>query len=742
MKGKEANYKGTAGRAASAEIGATRKQRSRISDRLSSILTATTEFHGTWNPSSESIHLDYQHFPALGYSRADWPRGHMPIPRVVHPDDLPIFEARLDAHLAGRIPLMECEVRLQTRAGSYRWFQILAKTIRTNRRGASTEIGYVARDIHEAREKQERLLTSHERLMAIIESSHDCIFVVDPENFRLTFFNKAFENQVFRAHNVRVRSGMCAEDVAAQQAEFWNTIYRRAMMQGSARQDYVVPGLNEIHQIYAQTLLRGGSTYGICVFGHDITNRKLVETALRSSEEKFANAFRQAPLALSLTSLRDHRFIDVNNQYAKATGYSREELLGKTPYDLGIWVHPEKRMEIVRRLESTGEVGNVEILYHTKAGEIREAVGSVIQIEVNGEPCMLATVTDTTDRNRALRALRESEECLRIAVQAGHMYTFDWNVVTDAVNRSEQSVRILDFTRSGSPHTKQELIDRILPDDRQTYIATLKAITAERPDYKAVFRLKMRDGSIAWLEESGRGIFGPDGSLMKVIGITSDVTEIRDTERALRELNGRLITSQEEERRRIARELHDHIGQEIALLCVQAQRLDSGAADEEHTSPAEVHEIYRRLKVLANDVSKLSHRLHSSELTLLGLAIAADRLCRDFAHQYELDVDCHIKGLPSHLDSAKSLCIYRVLEEALQNIVKHSHATQVIVNLLTHENRVILKVEDNGEGFDAQKASHGLGLLSIRERLNLVGGRFNIVSSRRCGTAVSAEVPI
>jgi signal transduction histidine kinase len=366
----------------------------------------------------------------------------------------------------------------------------------------------------------------------------------------------------------------------------------------------------------------------------------------------------------------------------------------------------------------------------------------VARIDVEDELCMFAVMMDITERKRTVEALRESEERLRIAIEAGHMYAFEWDAATGVVKRSKQGIAMLDLPNGVSMHTKQQLVDRMLPEDKQQYTCMLRSITPEKPDYKTTFRLPMRDGHIAWLEESGRAEFGPDGKLRKVIGITSDVTEVRESERTLRELSGRLITAQEEERRRIARELHDQIGQEAALICVQAQRLDSGIADKEHTTRSDAHELYRRVKTLASDISKLSHRLHSTELTFLGLAVAAERLCRDFAHQYGIDVDYQPKPLPPKLDAARSLCLYRVLQEALQNVVKHSHASQAVVKLHAMENKLVLNVADNGEGFDLDKAGSGLGMLSMRERVSFVGGQFAIASKPGSGTKVTAHVPI
>lgn len=439
--------------------------------------------------------------------------------------------------------------------------------------------------------------------------------------------------------------------------------------------------------------------------------------------------------------MNDDRLVEVNAGFEQATGHRREDVLGKTTSDLALWVHTDERDKLFDELKATGHFPAAEVAFRTRSGEVREVLVSGVLIEIDGEPCMFSAGVDITERKQAVEALRESEERLRIAIDAGWTYAFEWDFATEIVRRSVKGVKILGINKDAPP-TKTEFMECVHPEEKQLYENTFQSLSPEKSSYKVTFRYIRPDQKTIWLEESGRAFFHPDGKLLKIVGMASDVTEARQSERVLRELSGRLISSQEEERRRVARELHDHIGQELAILCVQAQRVDSGVSDEEHTTHSDVHELYRRIKEIAVDVSKLSHRLHSSELDFLGLSAAAERLCRDFANQYGIDLDYQIRNIPPRLDSAKSLCFYRILQESLQNVAKHSGATRVVVEMNGKGNELILKIVDNGVGFDLEKVrfASGLGLVSMRERLNLIGGRLELVSQEGHGTRLVASV--
>jgi len=203
-------------------------------------------------------------------------------------------------------------------------------------------------------------------------------------------------------------------------------------------------------------------------------------------------------------------------------------------------------------------------------------------------------------------------------------------------------------------------------------------------------------------------------------------------------LSGRLITLAEEERKRLARELHDDIGQRISLLAVELDLL-TVEQDCPNSVRDKLNQALGELKELASDVHNLSHRLHSSKLQHLGLPIALKEVCRHMATQHHIDIDLNADDASSALPEDVSLCFYRVAQEALNNAVKHSHSKRVEVRLENDESRVRLQVRDFGVGFDPSAQVQGLGLAAMQERLNLVGGTLAIRSLAGSGTELTAE---
>ena len=277
--------------------------------------------------------------------------------------------------------------------------------------------------------------------------------------------------------------------------------------------------------------------------------------------------------------------------------------------------------------------------------------------------------------------------------------------------------------------------------------ACLKAYTAafdRRESFQLEYRLRRHDGEYRWVFDHGVPRFNSDGSFAGFIGSCIDVTERRLAEEALSGVSRRLIEAHEEERTWIARELHDDINQRLALLAVNFDQLRQDSPAWATEVEPRIEEARKQVSELASDVQALSHRLHSSKLDYLGLGAAAASFCREVCNRQNVEIDFHSHGIPQKLPPEISLCLYRVLQEALQNAIKHSDSRKLEVSLTFMWNQIQMTVRDSGVGFDSEEAlkSSGLGLTSMRERLKLVDGNLSIESQRGVGTIVRASVPL
>ena len=231
---------------------------------------------------------------------------------------------------------------------------------------------------------------------------------------------------------------------------------------------------------------------------------------------------------------------------------------------------------------------------------------------------------------------------------------------------------------------------------------------------------------------------------MLVTSAIRDITERKRAEEALANVNHRLIAAQEQERARIARDLHDDVGQRLALLTVEFDQLQQEFPDLPAEIRGRIGLLQEQTSGIARDIQTLSHELHSSKLEYLGIAAAMRGFCREFGRQQNVAIDFKAQGLPGDLPRDISLSHFRVLQEALHNSAKHSEARHVEVVLRGTPEQLHLTVSDAGRGFDLEAArqSRGIGLVSMQERIKILHGTFSIDSRPGHGTTVRAAVPL
>jgi signal transduction histidine kinase len=257
------------------------------------------------------------------------------------------------------------------------------------------------------------------------------------------------------------------------------------------------------------------------------------------------------------------------------------------------------------------------------------------------------------------------------------------------------------------------------------------------------YRARRHDGEFRWVIDTGVPRFKADGSFAGYIGSAMDVTERKLAQEALSTVSQRLIDAQEEERSRLARELHDDISQRLGLLSLRLSELAHASLQLNGDLEPLISMTREEVTTLVKDVHDLSHRLHPPRLGLLGLAAAAEALCEELSNPRTMEVRFQTAGIPRRLPQRISLCLYRVLQEALQNAAKHSGASEVDVSLTSAGDTIELIVRDSGRGFNPEHAvrTPGLGLSSMKERIKSVHGQLDVDAAPQRGTVIRARVP-
>jgi signal transduction histidine kinase len=287
-------------------------------------------------------------------------------------------------------------------------------------------------------------------------------------------------------------------------------------------------------------------------------------------------------------------------------------------------------------------------------------------------------------------------------------------------------------------------LDSIRPDDLQLYSNIYARCFERREPFTTQYQLRRHDGEYRWVLDTGVPRFNPDGSFAGYIGSCIDMTERKQAEEALSSVGRRLIEAQEQERVRIARELHDDINQRIAMLGIELDVLQQRLPNPSAEVQSRIEELRRSTMELGTDVQGISHRLHSSKLEYLGLAAACKGFCREAAEWHKVVVDFTADDIPPGLSQEISLCLFRVLQESLNNAIKYSGAHRFEARLRGAPSEIQLLVRDHGIGFDAATAmvSRGLGLISMRERVSVVKGTMLITSKPMVGTEITVRVPV
>ena len=613
----------------------------------------------------------------------------------------------------------------------------------------------IARDVTE----RKRIAAERQMFVSLANSSHEFIGMSDLE-FKPFYANAAalrlvgLEN-LEAACRCRIQDFFFPEDQPFITDEFFPRVLREGNGEVEIRFRHFRTG-EPIWMLYNVFNINdaNGATSGWATVSRNITERKQAEQTLRASEERFATVFRSSPVGICVSKLADGTFLDVNDAFLKIIGHTREELIGRSSLDpiLNYSLAPQDRRKLVESLLETGSVRNWEMDFRHKDGTVFDSFLSLERITLDGEDCILTILDDITERKSIEIALRDSKASLVAAQEQARMGSWELDPQTNTGWWSPGMFRLFDRAEVLGVPSLAEFLELVHPDDRQRLMDSHATAVAAGQISSGDFRFNTVNGEVRYFTYTRQCLTDSQGRTVRLAGTSQDITERMRTieeQQASRErlaiLSRQLITAQESERRHLARELHDEIGQVLTAINLNLQLVKSNAP--EHVQP-KVADGLQLVGHAIQQVRDLSLNLRPSMLDDFGLRATLEWFLERQRERSSCAFHLETRNEGIELSPDFRTVCYRVVQEAVTNVQRHSHARNVWVALEKSTTGVKLSIRDDGRGFDVaaaeQRSARGgsMGLLGMRERVELLGGKCAIHSAPDAGTTIQVEFPL
>ncbi|HET7853177.1 MAG TPA: PAS domain S-box protein, partial [Candidatus Methylomirabilis sp.] len=491
--------------------------------------------------------------------------------------------------------------------------------------------------------------------------------------------------------------------------------------------------------------------------------RKRAEEALRDSEERYRTLVEYSPAAIVVHDLESGRYVDCNQRAIDLFGLDRDRLLEGGPEAVSPRLQPDgtPSEEKLRAATSKGlERDRLEYDYTfvNAAGQEIPCEVRAVRLPVKDRILLRASIVNIADRKRAEEALEKHRAFLRQVIDIDPNFIF-------AKDREGRFTLVNQAVADAYGTTVEDLLGKTDADfnPKGEEVELFRRMDLEVMDtlqerFIREERMTDAEGNVRWLQTVKRPIVGEDGTANQVLGSATDITRrkraeeelrareaaLRDSQKDLQDLAGKLLKAQEEERRRLARELHDDLTQRLAVLAIEAGRLEQQLQGAPNPALERLRHMKEQIVKLSADVHGISRQLHPSILDDLGLVSAMESECANLTQRAGIAVKYESHNVPTTLPQDVALCLYRIAQEALWNIAKHAQTTEAFVSLVGTEDAITLSVWDDGVGFDPAQLHRkpGLGLASMEERVRLIRGELSVKSEPGRGTEIEVTVPL
>ncbi|MDZ4846639.1 MAG: PAS domain S-box protein [Chitinophagales bacterium] len=671
------------------------------------------------NPSFERV-LGYSEEEFLGNAFFDF----------VHPDDLEKTRKELMNLSEGKMTV-SFENRYRCKDGNYKWLSWNASPA-VNR----NLVFAVARDITEKKTDEDKIRRSEAFLNSVVENIPSMIFVKDAHDLKFVRFNKAGEELLgFKRGEMLGKNDY--DFFSKKEADFFTKKDREVIKKKNLmdiKGEEIKTRKNGVRVLHTKKIPlydAAGKPEYLLGISEDITEAIRVQENLQKSEEKYREIVHLIQEGIWMIDA-DYNTTFANNEMAKMLKYSPEEMLGKSFFDFmdkeGVAI--SKQNQVKRK---KGIYGTHDFKFKTKDGQDRWTILNFNPMkDAAGKNIgAIAAVVDVTERRKQEELIKENEQKLKEAQKIASVGSWEFDVITSTVTWSDETYRIFKLDPKNTVITRELFRSYVHPDDRDVLTASVDAALQKGKPYEIELRLLLWDGTIRYTSNRGRAV-EKGGKVLKLVGTTMDVTEKKLAE--TREMKA-LVTGQDIERRRIAEDLHDSLGQKLSGIKMMSENF---AKDKELTK------LKLMLDEVIDEVRFISHNLMPSILEDFGLKNALRDMCNKLKRANGTHVNFSSYGVRQKLEKSVEFGMYRIAQELLTNALKHASAGEINIQLFKRDKKLILTLEDDGKGFNTRKTNfeNTFGLNSITSRTKAMNGIFTIDSQPGKGTVASIEIPL
>jgi PAS domain S-box-containing protein len=479
----------------------------------------------------------------------------------------------------------------------------------------------------------------------------------------------------------------------------------------------------------------------------EIVERRGVEARLKESEARFRAIVETSPVPLCITSMPEGDILYMNQPLREL--FALDATRSSVSNIIDFYASPQERDELVHHLRDEGNLRNAELRFRRPDGTSFWAVANARVATYGDIPAIYVGLYDVTARRKADEKLRASEASLANAQRLARLGDWAWDRDGGITHWSSELYRILGLEASVTKPCYSAYLAVVHPDDHAVVRRAMRVLLSKGQPFGIDHRIVGPDGTTRIVRLQAELVDARDGQSWGIVGTVQDITERKRTEEELlasreqlRELSAYLEAIREEERRRIALEIHDELGQLLTALKMDVALLKMRVVPDAEAT-RKIDDIRELVEKTIWMVRNVASHLRPAALNF-GIVSALEWLAEDFSRRNGMPCQLVVRGGEPSLADAHATAVFRIVQESLTNVSRHAGASRVAVTLVSSDVALDLRVSDDGQGFDLESAQGGYsyGLLGMSERARLIGGTLQIDSAPGAGTMVSINLPL